>query len=364
MQKLSTYLYPNRIEVIADLGNFTTEFYNVYHRNVKIYNGIDNKLEFDIKNADQKRLDLSQFSQIDLNVMDTAGNALPNSPYRIVPTKLKGIGMTVIPELDLVDLDKQYLHYSVTGISDGIDVMLYTDTKFNAKGTIELIGDAVPTYRDPIVYNTFTAELDKKGNPIFHSSAIPVKFYEAVPTTEVSIEIQVTGFSGNIWIEAATSDTISISSFAAAGKPFGSWNQSNTDGLFSGIIPFGKNLNVEQYSYLRVSYDTPSTNGIGASFDVTKENNEYQVVITHAGTGYCNNALIKVPGSQLGGIDGTNDLIIKVDYVESSSSGMSSSYGMSSITSISWSGTATDNHGFYKVTGTNFSGTVNSITLL
>jgi hypothetical protein len=364
MQKMSIYMYPNRIEVVADLDNYATEFYNVYHRNIKIYNGVDNKIEFDVKNSDQKRLDLSKFSQMQLHVMDSQGTALPNSPYSITPTALKGIGMTIIPELDLDEIESQYLKYSVTATSNGNDIIMYTDTKFNAKGTIELVGDALPTYRDPIVYNSFTSTVDLKGNPVFHSSAIPVRFYEAVPTTEVSLDIQVTGFAGSIWIDAATTDTISVESFKAAGKPFGSWNQLSTDGLYSGIIPFGKNLNIENYSYFRVSYSCPSSNGLGASFDVTKDNNQYTVLVTHNGTGYSANSFIKVPGAQLGGETGVNDLLIKVESVESLGSGMSSSYGMSSINNISWTGTANDGHGFYKVTGTNYSGMVNSITLL
>ena len=44
MQKLSSYLYPNRIELLADLAGFSVEYTNVYQRNVKIYNGIDNKI--------------------------------------------------------------------------------------------------------------------------------------------------------------------------------------------------------------------------------------------------------------------------------------------------------------------------------
>ena len=97
MQKISTYLYPNRIELLADLAGFTVEYTNVYQRNVKIYNGIDNTLEFDIKNADQKRIDLSTLTNIELNIMDAGGLALPNSPYTLTPTAIKGIASVTIP---------------------------------------------------------------------------------------------------------------------------------------------------------------------------------------------------------------------------------------------------------------------------
>jgi hypothetical protein len=85
MQKIQSYLYPNRIIVTADLAGFTTEYKNVYQRTVKIYQGVDNVIEFDIKNADQKRVDLTTLSNLQMNVMDQSGNALPHSPYTVSP---------------------------------------------------------------------------------------------------------------------------------------------------------------------------------------------------------------------------------------------------------------------------------------
>ena len=88
MQKIQSYLYPNRVILIADLAGFNVENTIVYQRATKIYRGVDNVLEFDIQNADQKRLDLitsPTLTNIQLNVMDAGGKALPNSPYAVSP---------------------------------------------------------------------------------------------------------------------------------------------------------------------------------------------------------------------------------------------------------------------------------------
>jgi len=58
MQKIQSYLYPNRVILIADLAGFTVENTIVYAKTVKIYKGVDNVIQFDVQNADQKRLDL------------------------------------------------------------------------------------------------------------------------------------------------------------------------------------------------------------------------------------------------------------------------------------------------------------------
>jgi hypothetical protein len=250
MQKISSYLYPNRVELIADLVGFTVEFTSVYQRNVKIYNGIDNTIEFDIKNADQKRIDLTTVSVISLNVMDASGNELPNSQYVInpIPAK-KGIGYTTIPQADLDELTPQFLKYSVTAVKDGRDVMMYADTKFGAVGTIELIGNAMPTFRDDRIYKTFTGEIDFMGNVVYHTSSIPATFYESVPTTQLSFEIAISGFVGKIWLEGTTASTISVNSYLHAQQ------LASQSILLARSTPvIFNNIDVAYFKYFRILY--------------------------------------------------------------------------------------------------------------
>lgn len=364
MQKISSYLYPNRIEVLTDMAGFNVEYTNVYQRNVKIYNGIDNTIEFDIKNADQKRIDLATISLIQMNVMDASGNELPNSPYTVTPNlATRGIASVLIPAGDLVDLDPQYLRYSLTGIKDSSDILFYCDSRFGAVGTIELVGSAMPITRKDRVYDTFTAEIDLKGQPIYHTSAIPCKFYEAVATDTLNFEIHVKGFIGSIWIDATKNSTINAEAFKAAGKPFGSWTRTVEDGEFTGVVPFGSNISVGEYNYFRVSYECPISNGVGSAFTVTRENNTYQVTVKSGGTGYAVGARIKVPGDQLGGTNGIHDLIITVSHVDSSSAGFTSSYAVSGISGVIWAGLAESGTGTYIVSGTNISGTVDKVVV-
>ena len=264
MQKISSYLYPNRVELLADVAGFTTEYTNVYQKTVKIYNGIDNTIEFDIKNADQKRINLATLTQIELNVMDSQGNALSNSPYTVTPlnqTTHKGISTVTIPQEDLTELQDQFLRYSVTAVKDGNDVMLYGDSRFGATGTIELIGNAMPTFRDSRIYKDFTAEIDLNGFPISKSSAIPSTFYEAEKTTTLDFEIAYTGFKGIIWIEGTTQSTVATESF----KPEVRLHEFPeltvaTSGTFT------VTMDINDYKYFRVRYQNAKKE------DVTSEN--------------------------------------------------------------------------------------------
>jgi hypothetical protein len=361
MQQISSYLYPNRVELLVNWAGFTTEYTNVYQRIVKIYNGIDNTIEFDIKNADQKRIELVTapvINNIEMNIMDASGQALANSPYTVTPhPTLKGIATVTIPQNDLVDLTDQYLTYSVTANKNGNDVLLYGDSRFGATGKIELIGNAMPTFRNDRVYNTFTAEIDLSGHPTYHSSAIPATFYEAVKTETLSFDVDLKGFTGSVWLEATKQSTITAEAWK--GAPYvDSYTFADFTGTWS-----SNDQPIEDYKYFRISYTTPRSNGVGASFKVDIDNNVYTVSVRAGGTGYAVGSQIKVLGSVVGGVDGINDLIITVTSIDSASTGYISSYTVSSVNGVSSSGTAANGTRTYIVTGKNITGTVDKVTV-
>jgi len=359
MQKIQTYLYPNRVTVIADLAAFTTEYRKVYARTMKIYGGLDNTVQFEVLNTDQKRLDLSLYTNLRLHIMDYNNNAVLN--YAVTPTAIQGIATATILNSDLagLNLDLQSFKYTLTGqtVTGSKPVIFYVDTQFNAVGTMQLAGELLPTTRDPKTFNDFTAEIDLNGLPIHHGSAIPTKFYETVPTTLLNFNIHVVNFIGSVWLDATTQDTIAVESWRNAGRPFGSWSTTTP---YTGTIPYALTVPVGDYAYFRVSYKSTSIMGTGAVFSVTKSGGVYTAIaVATGGTGYGLGGFIKVLGSQLGGVDGTNDALIQIRGVN----GQGSSYTISSVISATITGTASSGTGTYQVSGINFSGIVDSVTV-
>ena len=255
MQKIQSYLYPNRVILLADLAGFTTENTVVYAKTIKIYKGVDNVIQFDIQNADQKRLELVTsplVTNLKLNIMDASGKGLANSPYTISTTSITGIATATIPSADTASLAHQFLKYSVTATdSNSKNIPLYTDSRFNAVGTIELVGSATPVTRSSIVYDKFSGEINFMGNVLNHTSAIPAKFYEATLTTSITFAIGLTGFVGNLYLEATEDSTISVESFKNATQlqTFSSSSATTQTVTFTGVV--GK------YNYFRVSWKYP-----------------------------------------------------------------------------------------------------------
>jgi hypothetical protein len=261
MQKIQSYLYPNRIQLLTNLDesseNNQVEWRIVYQRTIKIYKGIDNVLEVDVKNNDQKRISLSG-KTIHMIIFDLANNEV----VRYTALNLeddsshasRGLARITVLGSDLEDLIPQSFNFIVYMEDDVLnDVeILYGDSKYGARGTIELLNGVNPKPSLRKKYDNFRPETNYQTNQVhvtnYYSDPMTVKFYQAVPTTEVTVTAYPTNFIGTISIEATTNDTIGHEAFLKGPIQSQTFTQSrSTPVVFS-------NINVTDYTYLRVKY--------------------------------------------------------------------------------------------------------------
>ena len=264
MQKVQSYLYPNRVIVIADLAGFNVENTVVYAKTVKIYKGVDNVIQFDVQNADQKRLDLITtplITGIQMNVMDTNGYAV--GTYTVTPhTTIKGIGIVTIPATALANIQHQFLKYSLTATDgSGNHIPLYTDSRFSAVGKIDVVESAIPIDKPTTIYDRFSGEINYMGNVINHSSAFQCKFYEAVKTESVSFTIDYTGFLGTIYAEGTKDSTISVESFRDAEHLYPITTSVRTTGSTTITVP------INDFNYIRISWLYPDIWALGSQMN-------------------------------------------------------------------------------------------------
>jgi len=167
MQKISSYIYKNRIQVVSDTGYLPMEWKIVYQRTVKIYKGIDNVIEFDIRNGDQRRLNISNLN-MKMAVMDSLNERVCIVDVIPVPNT-KGLASCTIPSSSLLSICPQRLTYSVyIENNDGTKSPIYGDTQYGMIGKIQLFGGALPESLPPVIINTFYFTPDDSVTPIIH----------------------------------------------------------------------------------------------------------------------------------------------------------------------------------------------------
>lgn len=260
MQKISTYLYSNIINVIADLAIFPVRWNIVYQNNIKIYKGVDNLLTIDVKNADQKRIDISSYN-LKLVIFDVNGQEVITTS--IIPSTTTGLATTLITSEDIVDIGSQFLKYSIYNLnSDNRKNVFYADANFGAVGNIELVGSAVPVDPPPKYITRFTALTKDNVTPfetVYYSDAVEIikpNFLHPVANDALAFEFETTMLQAEVTIEF-TKDSI-----VSAGTE---WESIETF-----TIPINSSTNNRLYAYptvtrdytwARVKYTKQSTSG-------------------------------------------------------------------------------------------------------
>ena len=326
MQSGSLYLYPSRMDVFTNLDDWILERNRaVYQRNLKLYRGSDNRLEFKIKNSDHKPRNIlgrsfvftittqdtnRQILQKDCMVDDIALGKInvvfsKNDLYSVEPGLYK---------YSLVAEKRVYQDFSSYTVVDRMPV--FTDTQYGAHATIEIHGDLAGELEPSVEIIAFNRKIDyysTSQKEHFTSSAIPS--FLSTNQSLHTFQFFCSEFTGRVTIQGSLE------------------NGSSPRNWFNIVHADYYNVDTEyitvsgRYNWLRVRYEAIPRENFGL-FNVSQTiYGRYNVRLGMGGRGYNVGDIILVPGSQLGGERPTHDLKIRVEDTLSGS-----------ITRISWSG--------------------------
>lgn len=226
MQLNSFYLYPNKVDVFTNLGDWTTGRYRrVYQRNFKVYRGVDNRLDFQVRNADEKAKDIAGNTLV-FNLVErgTQKLVLQHDCVLVPEADLSKTtkGYTVITESELTNLDKGFYTYALFLVDAlGAKTPLYSDSQYGGTGTLEVHGDIFGEVQDSVVVDTWkpipttwpndgvahseiiygNPEVSSQGS--LHTFAFYSTNYEGEVTIQASQEL---GGTPTVWADIATLD--------------------------------------------------------------------------------------------------------------------------------------------------------------
>ena len=157
MQKVICYILKNKIKIIFDQfdddGYYSTEYNLMYQRKIKIYKGVDNILEFDVKKANQKSADISSYKPV-ITFFDSNQNFLFEKNGKINDDK-DGLFSVIVTEEDLYDIRQQFVYFTVQMTSTNEHIICYTDSNFGVRGQAEIYNDSMPLPKETKIINSF-----------------------------------------------------------------------------------------------------------------------------------------------------------------------------------------------------------------
>ena len=249
MQLVPRYLVNNTTIVVANMAGFITEYRPVYSKQLQLYKGIDNVLEFKLLNADQKSVDITSYTP-KFVAFDETGQMILEKDCTILDdgsTIARGKFSVTVSENELLNVKQQYLSYNVyMQETDGDKVLTYSHSNFDNDATIYVNARTFPGPRASYEVATFSQEgvgvdtwysetVDAQpainGNEALHTAAVYTSAYSGDLVVQATLDNQVT--ESTQWADIAT---LTFTGSESGPKPI------NFNGVFS-HIRFAVNAN-------------------------------------------------------------------------------------------------------------------------
>ena len=115
MQAISVYLYPNKLDVFTNLPSaWSTERYRkVYNRNIKIFRGVDNRVDLQVRNPDEKKQDITG-STLVFHLVSRETQELLIQKDCIISSIVNGQAYVILTEEEVNLLEPGFYQYAVT----------------------------------------------------------------------------------------------------------------------------------------------------------------------------------------------------------------------------------------------------------
>jgi hypothetical protein len=229
MQLNSVYLYPNKIDVFTNtLASWQTERYRkVYNRNLKVYRSVDNRIDLQVRNSDQKAASVNN-STLVFNIITRDGKDLILSKDCVMiaddtVNKIKGRSYVILTAVEMLEFETGMYNYSVTQeIRTAVDgsayipgnnyqvtsrTPMYQDSQYGALGTLEVSGDALGEVEESILVDKFLlldpATTGYTETKFYTSSIIDTLGHTQVPQSLHTFQIYSTNYTGTVKIQGS-----------------------------------------------------------------------------------------------------------------------------------------------------------------
>jgi hypothetical protein len=200
----------------------------VYNRNLKIFRGVDNRIDIQVRNNDQKSSNLTPpLDPIDQQLLDNVlvFNLVSQATKDLILQKdftamelATGKVTITLTEQELLDIDSGFYNYSVIKeLRKDVDstdykviskMPLYMDSQYSTVGTLEITGDVYGDVSNSVNVSTFNYT-----NPFTQGATEPFPFYtseiiDASPNTSPAYPIHTfqfytTNYTGTVEIQAS-----------------------------------------------------------------------------------------------------------------------------------------------------------------
>ena len=180
MYSTSVYFYIPRQIVVVYSGNSPRRYNLVYAKNLTLNRGVDNKIQFQFLNQEQKPYDITG-KDITFRLIDESGTKVLLQKLVSPLLALKGICQLETSSAELEDIIPQYCSYSLEITEDGYDLPVFTNSEAGARGAIRVVDSVLPSFVPAVnveipshalpnssTVNYFSSVINTNDNPLLN----------------------------------------------------------------------------------------------------------------------------------------------------------------------------------------------------
>ena len=145
MYATSVFVYTQRQTVVLLIGNSPRKYMPVYAKPLTLNKGVDNKIQFQFLNQEQKPVDITGKS-ITCRILNYNGTQVLVQKALDLDFALTGIASLNLNAADIEDIDAQKAYYSLEIPVGEFDYPVFVDANAGARGDMNIVNSVLPSF--------------------------------------------------------------------------------------------------------------------------------------------------------------------------------------------------------------------------
>ena len=205
MYTTSVFVYTQRQIVVLLSGNSPRKYMPVYAKPLTLHKGVDNKIQFQFLNQEQKPVDITG-KDITCRILNYDGTEVLISKALDLDYALTGIASLNLNAADIEDIPQQKAFYSLEIPVGAFDYPVFVDSNAGARGVMNIVDSVLPSFVPSALITIPTGQ--PFPNISNSSGNTNVVYYTSVINTEdnpiLTIQTKYEEYYGNVTILGST----------------------------------------------------------------------------------------------------------------------------------------------------------------
>jgi hypothetical protein len=210
----AAFIFTQRQIVVLLSGNSPRAFMPVYAKNLNLHKGVDNKIQFQFLNQEQKPVDITG-KDITCRIINYNGTEVIIQKTLTLELPLTGIAYLHLDASDLEDVPAQKCYYSLEIPVGEFDYPVFVDPASGARGDINILNSVLPSFVPSQIVTIPTGQpfpnLDPNvnaNNPLTNANT----YYSSIINTQnnpiLTIQTKLDEYNGYVAVEGTFNQTL------------------------------------------------------------------------------------------------------------------------------------------------------------